>query len=330
MPSPSRVPHPAADAEFLSNKRVRPVNHNPIIIATRGSALALWQAKWIKKCLENVHPVRVEIRVVKTTGDKQPDVSLTASGTKGLFTKEIEEALLAGEADLAVHSLKDLPNDQPAGLRVAAFVEREDPRDVLIGGRGAALSDLPAGACIGTSSLRRQAQLRALRPDLVLREIRGNLDTRLRKLDRGNFDALVVAAAGMHRLSLQERITEYFSPARICPAVGQGTVAVEIRDGDSQTANLVQTLDHPPTRIITEAERTFLRRLGGGCRVPIAAYGRLENGHLHLAGMVATPSGDRLLRAARNGSASSPELVGTSLADDLLAQGAEEILKEVR
>ena len=306
------------------------MNNSRVIIATRGSTLALWQAEWIKKCLENVHPVRVEIRVVKTTGDKQPDVLLTESGTKGLFTKEIEEALLTGEADLAVHSLKDLPNDQPEGLRVAAFVEREDPRDVLIGGRCTALSDLASGACIGTSSLRRQVQLRALRPDLVLREIRGNLDTRLRKLDRGDFDALVVAAAGMHRLSLKERITEYFSTAQICPAVGQGTIAVEIRDGDSETANLVQPLDHPTTRIITEAERTFLRRLGGGCRVPIAAYGTLENGHLHLQGMVANPSGDHLLRAARDGSARSPEQVGVSLADDLLAHGAEEILKELR
>ena len=300
-----------------------------LVIATRGSALALWQANWVKSRLTEAHSLEAEIRVIKTTGDKQPELLLTRSGTKGLFIKEIEEALLAGEAHLAVHSLKDLPNDQPEGLKPAAYLEREDPRDVLIAPEGKRFADLAPGSRVGTSSLRRQVQLRRLRPELEFEDIRGNLDTRIRKLERGDYDAVVVAAAGVHRLGLKERITEYFPPEAVCPAVGQGVVAVEIRSADDETAKLVRALDHGPTRTTTEAERIFLRRLGGGCRIPIAAHGTLtKNGTLHLRGIVADPEGKRLLRAEIEGEPDTPEQAGISLAEKLLAQGAEELIRQ--
>ena len=305
-----------------------------LVIATRGSALALWQANWVKSRLTEAHSLETEIRVIKTTADKQPELSLTRSGAKGLFTKEIEEALLANEADLAVHSLKDLPNDQPEGLKPAAYLEREDPRDVLIAPKGKRFADLAPGSRVGTSSLRRQAQLRDLRGELKFENIRGNLDTRIRKLEDGDYDAVVVAAAGVHRLGLKERITEYFPPEAVCPAVGQGVVAIEIRSADAETAKLVRALDHAPTRITTEAERAFLRRLGGGCRIPIAAHGTLiskqtsKHGTLHLRGIVADPEGKRLVRAEIEGNPDAPEQAGITLAEKLLAEGAEELIRQ--
>src|SRR5450755_1221269 len=235
-----------------------------LVIASRGSQLALWQARWVAAQLSAAgHPCRIEI--VKTTGDKITDVPLAKVGTKGLFTKEIEEALLDGRADLAVHSLKDLPTELPAGLVLAAVPPREDPRDAVVGKK---LADLPLGAKVGTSSLRRAAQLRQLRPDLQVESVRGNLDTRLRKLDEGQYDAILLAAAGLKRLGWGDRIAEILAPEKMCPAVGQGALAIETRAGSTAVA----ALDHADTHIAVMAERAVLAALGGGCQVPIGAY----------------------------------------------------------
>ncbi len=296
-----------------------------LTIGTRGSQLALWQANWVKDRLVTAGH-EVEIRIIKTTGDKLENVPLTASGTKGLFIKEIEEALLDASVDLAVHSLKDLPTDQPAGLKIAAVPAREDARDVLISAAGKLLHELPPGARIGTGSLRRQSQLRALRRDLGLLPMRGNLDTRLRKLDRGDCDAVVLAAAGVHRLGLQGRITEYFSTRQICPAVGQGALAIECREGDGQTTSAVQALDDVTSHFAVRAERAMLRHLGGGCQVPIAAHAVAHDGGLRLVGVVAALQGDTLIRAEAIGDVGDPEALGPRVADDLLRQGARAIL----
>jgi hydroxymethylbilane synthase len=299
-----------------------------LIIGSRGSQLALWQANWVKDQL-STHGHEVEVRIIKTTGDKMQNVALTQSGTKGLFIKEIEEALLEGSIDLAVHSMKDLPTDQPAGLVVVAVPEREDARDVFIARTGEPFSELASGAHVGTSSLRRQTQLRRLRFDLEMVPLRGNLDTRLRKLQRGDCDALVVAAAGVHRLGLRERITSYFAPQEMCPAVGQGALAVEIRDENTKAAEAVTFLDHPASHRAVRAERAMLRGLGGGCQVPIAAHAVSEDGQLRLFGVVASLEGSKLLRATASGSASDPEALGARVADDLVHQGAREILESL-
>jgi hydroxymethylbilane synthase len=294
-----------------------------LIIGSRGSKLALRQAEWVRDHLAAAGHL-VDIRIIKTTGDKLAGLALTQPGTKGLFIKEIEEALLAGEVDVAVHSLKDLPTEQPEGLDVAAVPPREDPRDVLIA--GVPWAELKPGARVGTSSLRRQVQLRQLRHDFELVPMRGNLDTRLRKLDRGDCDALVLAAAGVHRLELHQRIQQYFAVEQICPAVGQGALAIEIREGDDQMRSAVSPLDDPAAHSAICAERAALLHLGGGCQTPIAAYARLEDGVLHLAGMVARPDGSRLLRSAVAGPACDPEGVGRTLAEGFLQRGARSIL----
>lgn len=294
-----------------------------VIIGSRGSKLALWQANWVRDHLAAAGHV-VEILIIKTTGDRLVNLSLAQSGTKGLFIKEIEEALLAGEVDVAVHSLKDLPTEQPEGLCVAAVPGREDARDVLIAGQPCA--ELRPGTRVGTSSLRRQVQLRHLRRDLELVPMRGNLDTRLRKLDKGDCEALVLAAAGLHRLQLTRRIQQYFAVEQICPAVGQGALAIEIREDDDRMRSAVSLLDDPATHSAVRAERAALLHLGGGCQAPIAAHARLEDSELHLAGMVARSDGSRLLRSAVAGSACDPEGVGTALAEGLLHQGARAIL----
>jgi len=298
-----------------------------VIIGSRGSKLALWQANWVRNRLAAAGHV-VEIRIIKTTGDKLANLLLAQSGTKGLFIKEIEEALLAGEIDVAAHSLKDLPTELPEGLCVAAVPRREDARDVLVAGQTCA--ELKPGARVGTSSLRRQVQLRQLRHDLDLVPMRGNLDTRLRKLDEGDCDALVLAAAGMHRLGLGHKIQQYFAVEEVCPAVGQGALAIEIREDDDQVRNAVTPVDDPATHSAIRAERAALRHLGGGCQAPIAAYARLEDGELYLAGMVARSDGSRLLRSAAAGPAGDPEGVGTALAEGLLHQGARAILNDPR
>jgi hydroxymethylbilane synthase len=251
-------------------------------------------------------------------------------GGKGIFLKEIEQALLAGEMDLAVHSLKDMPTEQPEGLTIGAVFERGDPRDVLIAREGLSLEILPRGARVGTGSPRRSAQLRVVRPDLRLLDLRGNVETRLRKLDEGQYDAVILAAAGLVRLGLASRITEYLSPSILLPAVGQGALAVEIREDDSEMKQLVRPLEHNPTRIAVEAERTFLRAFGGGCRVPITAYASVRGDQLVLEGMVACSDGSRLLRDQLVGDAARPEEIAQGLAERLLQRGADEILQKTR
>lgn len=297
-----------------------------IIIGSRGSQLALWQSNWVKDRLAHTG-LEVEIKVIKTTGDKLEDVPLAQSGTKGLFIKEIEEALADGTVDVAVHSMKDLPTEQPAGLVIVAVPEREDARDVLISNNGQRFVDLPAGARVGTSSVRRQAQLRRLRGELNLVPLRGNLDTRLKKLGRGDCDALVLAAAGVHRLGFQARITEYFSPDAMCPAVGQGALAIETRQGDERTERAVRPLDHVPTHQAVRAERALLRYLGGGCQVPIAAHAVATGGQLNLVGLVASLDGSLVKRAAAAGTIEDPEGLGVRVATHLLQQGARAILE---
>jgi hydroxymethylbilane synthase len=296
-----------------------------LILGSRGSKLALWQAHWIKSQLE-AQGHEIGIRVIRTSGDKLATASLAQSGTKGLFVKEIEEALLEGSVDLAVHSLKDLPVDQPERLCVAAVPPREDARDALIARDGQKLMDLPSGARIGTSSLRRRSQLLGLRTDIEIVPVRGNVDTRLRKLDAGEYDALVIAAAGTHRLGFERWITEYFSPCQMCPAAGQGALAVEIRCGDERVAQTVNSLDDQNTHLAIRAERAVLRRLGGGCQTPIAAYATIEGDCITIIGVVADPGGTRIIRGSARGEKNDPEAAGARLAQDLLNQGAKAIL----
>ncbi len=296
-----------------------------IIVGSRGSRLARWQASWVKDRLLAAG-YQVEIKVIRTTGDNLRNARLTQSGTKGLFIKEIEEALEGRTVDLAVHSLKDLPIEQPEGLVVHAVPEREDARDVFISRDGKPLTELPGQARVGTSSLRRQSQLRCLRDDLEIVPLRGNLDTRLNKLDHGECDALVLAAAGILRLGLGRRVTQYFTFDQMCPAVGQGALAIEIRQGDRQVECAVKPLDHAVTRQAVWAERAMLRQLGGGCQVPIAAHAFAEGEQLRLLGVVASLNGTRVIRATAMSSMNDPENLGARVARDLLDQGALRIL----
>jgi hydroxymethylbilane synthase len=292
-----------------------------LVIASRGSQLALWQARWVAAQLSGAgHECRIEI--IKTTGDKITDVPLAKVGTKGLFTKEIEEALLDGRADLAVHSLKDLPTDLPEGLVLAAVPEREDPRDAVVGSK---LGGLPLGAKVGTSSLRRAAQLRQLRPDLQVESVRGNLDTRLRKLDEGQYDAILLAAAGLKRLGWGDRIAEILAPEQMCPAVGQGALAIETRAGFDGVA----VLDDAATHTAVTAERAVLGALGGGCQVPIGAYATVTEGQIHILAIVAAPDGTQVIRAEAEGAAANAAEIGARLAADLLSRGARQILEAV-
>lgn len=295
-----------------------------LTIGSRGSQLALWQAKWIAARLaERGHETRIEI--IKTTGDKITDVPLAKVGTKGLFTKEIEEALLDGRIDLAIHSLKDLPTEVPAGLALAAVPEREDPRDALVGAR---LRDLTAGAKVGTSSLRRAAQLRLARPDLLIESVRGNLDTRVRKLDEGRYRAIVLAAAGLTRLGWAHRIAEILSPDVMCPAVGQGALAVETRV-EGAARDVCAALDHAATRAAVTAERAVLAALGGGCQVPIGAHAAVEGDVLRLIGVVIAPDGDRAVRKSGEGIVADAHEIGKRVGKALLEDGAREILEQV-
>ena len=295
-----------------------------LTIASRGSQLALWQARWVAgELAARGHEARIEI--IKTTGDKITDVPLAKVGTKGLFTKEIEEALLDGRADLAVHSLKDLPTELPAGLVLAAVPEREDPRDAVVGKR---LADLPRGARVGTSSLRRSAQLRKARPDLVIESVRGNLDTRLRKLDEGRYDAILLAAAGLKRLGWGDRIAEILPAEVMCSAVGQGALAIETKAaGPGRDA--CAALDHPATHAAVTAERGVLASLGGGCQVPIGAHATVEGDTLRILAIVASPDGCELIRAQSEGPVAQADSIGRTLGEELLAQGAREILEAV-
>jgi hydroxymethylbilane synthase len=295
-----------------------------LVIASRGSQLALWQARWVQARLIEFN-LESRIEIIKTTGDKITDVPLAKVGTKGLFTKEIEEALLDGRADLAVHSLKDLPTELPAGLVLAAVPTREDPRDAILGCR---LNDLKPGATVGTSSLRREAQLRYKRQDLRVESLRGNLDTRLRKLQEGRYDAIVLAAAGLKRLGWESHIAEILPPEVMCPAIGQGALALETRESGAGR-DACAPFDHPATRAAITAERAVLATLGGGCQVPIGANASLCEGRLHLRAIVAAPDGSQLVSAESEASSNEAESLGRSLATELLQKGARPILDAV-
>lgn len=299
-------------------------------IGTRASLLALYQANWVKGELEKRYPaVEVSLEKIKTTGDKITDVPLAKVGGKGLFVKEIEEALLSEKVDLAVHSMKDVPTLLPKGLHLRAVTEREDPRDVVISKSGKGLLELPRGSKIGTSSLRRQAQLLSVREDFEVLQLRGNLDTRLKKLDGGSFDAIILAGAGIKRLGWSERITEYLSPEIMLPAIGQGALGIETRMSGDYINGLVGFFDHPPTSVAVAAERAMLKRLGGGCQVPIAAYGTVEGGILKLTGLVAATDGRTVVKDSIEGNADRAEELGVALAERLLKMGAEKILREL-
>ena len=301
-----------------------------IRIGTRGSALAVWQANWVKTKVEKKYPdMRVTLERIKTTGDRIIDVPLAKVGGKGLFVKEIEEALILGTIDLAVHSMKDVPTDLPKGLHICSITEREDARDVLISKDNKKLLELPKGAGIGTSSLRRRAQLLFLRPDFGILDLRGNLDTRIRKLDEGKFDAIVLASAGVKRLGWAGRIAEYLNPDVMLSAIGQGALGIETRTDDDFVNELVSFFDHTGTSVAVTAERAMLKRLEGGCQVPIAAYGEVLGEALKLTGLVAATDGKTIIKDSIEGRTDRAEEIGKILAERLLKMGAKKILAEL-
>jgi hydroxymethylbilane synthase len=295
-------------------------------IGSRGSQLALWQANHVASLLR-AQGHTVDIEIIKTTGDKITDVALSLVGTKGMFTKEIEEALAANTIDLAVHSLKDVPTELMAGFELAAIMKREDARDAFVSAKYGSINALPRGARVGTSSLRRQAQLRALRPDLELHPLRGNVDTRLRKLEQGEYDAIILASAGLHRLGRTEFVREILGAEVMCPAAGQGALGIETRKDDEATRNHLAFLDDADARATTECERAALNALGGGCQVPIGAYAQATAGKLRLRAIVARPDGSELLRAEQIGA--DAEHLGRLVGEELLAKGAQRILDDV-
>ncbi|MGE5178339.1 MAG: hydroxymethylbilane synthase [Bacteroidota bacterium] len=299
-------------------------------IGTRGSALALAQSGHVRERLANGGADEVPLEVIETSGDRNPMASLRRFGGKGIFTKEIEEALLLGRVDLAVHSLKDLPTEMTAGLTIGALLTREDPRDAVIARGGVPLEKLPRGSKVGTSSLRRRAQLLARRPDLEVVDLRGNVPTRIARLEEGRFDAIVIAAAGLRRLGLIDRATELLEDSFMLPAPGQGVVAIQIRDGDAKTASAVSSLHDSGAAAEAAAERSLLAALGGGCLVPIGARARVADGSLTLAGFVGDPSGRPALRRTARGPAADPEAVGRELAGMFLHEGARSILDKAR
>jgi hydroxymethylbilane synthase len=302
----------------------------PIRIATRKSALALWQAEFVKAALEQAHPgIQVSLVPMVSRGDKLLDAPLAKIGGKGLFVKELETALLENEADIAVHSMKDVPMDFPEGLGLFCICEREDPRDAFVSNTFASLDSLPTGSVVGTSSLRRQAQLLARRPDLKINFLRGNVNTRLAKLDAGEYDAIILAAAGLIRLGFAERIRSSLSTEDSLPAGGQGAVGIECRSADTDIHALLAPLHHQATAVRVTAERALNKHLNGGCQVPIACYAVLEGEQLWLRGLVGQPDGGRLLRAEQRAPASSAEILGVQVAEALLQQGAAEILQAV-
>jgi hydroxymethylbilane synthase len=301
-----------------------------IRIATRKSPLALWQANHVKSRLETLYPqLRVELLPMSTKGDKILDSPLAKVGGKGLFVKELELAMLAGEADIAVHSMKDVPVEFPTGLGLCIICEREDPRDAFVSPRFSSIAELPAGSRVGTSSLRRQCQLRAQRPDLHILDLRGNVNSRLAKLDAGEYDAIILAAAGLKRLEMPERITALLSPEESLPANGQGAVGIECRLEDSELLALLAPLEHTPTRQRVLAERAMNRALQGGCQVPIGSYSEIEGDQLWLRGLVGRPDGSRVLHAEIRGPLLQAEALGAALAGRLLDLGAADILAEV-
>lgn len=301
-----------------------------IWIGTRGSKLALWQAHWIKSGIERNHAgIQVYLKVIHTSGDKILDVPLAQVGGKGLFVKEIEEELLDGEIDIAVHSMKDVPSELPDGLHLGFYTSQEDPRDALVSREKICFLDLPRGAKVGTSSLRRQAQILSARPDLQIESIRGNVETRLRKLEEENLDALIMAAAGLKRLGLEARITEYLDPQISLPAVGQGVLGIELRQEDTELHATLSFLEEPETRVRMRAERSFLKQLEGGCQVPIGALAHVAEGEVSVTGMVSSLDGQAMIRESIRGAEGEAESLGIALADRILSLGGREILKEV-
>ncbi len=299
-------------------------------IATRKSPLALWQANFVKAQLEAIHPdLQVELVPMSTQGDKILDTPLAKVGGKGLFVKELETAMLEGRADIAVHSMKDVPVEFPEGLGLHTICEREDPRDAFVSNHFSTLEALPLGAVVGTSSLRRQCQLRASRPDLVIRDLRGNVNTRLAKLDAGEYDAIILAAAGLKRLEMAHRITAFIQPEQSLPANGQGAVGIECRLDDEAVKALLAPLEHAETRTRVLTERAMNRALQGGCQVPIGAYALVEGDQIWLRGLVGSPDGSQMLRDEIRGPLANGESLGEALAERLLAAGADRILAEV-
>lgn len=288
------------------------------------------QSKSVKATLQALHPdLRIELQVIKTIGDKILDVPLAKVGGKGLFVKEIEDALLDRSVDLAVHSMKDVPSELPTGLLIGAIPQREDPRDVLVSRHGAGLAELPPEAVVGTSSLRRAAQLKRLRPDLEIQNLRGNLDTRLRKVRDGAYEAIVLAAAGLHRMGWEEHITAYFDPAEFLPAVGQGAIGIEIRSDDESLHQLLRDLHHPATALAVKAERSFLQELEGGCQVPIGGYARIMGESVELTGLVCSLDGREMHRITRTARLEMAASLGRDLAREILEAGAGRILDDV-
>lgn len=303
----------------------------PLRIATRKSALALWQAEHVATLLRSLHPGRpVELLPLTTEGDRDLGISLAAAGGKGLFIKELEVALADGRADLAVHSMKDVPVELDSRFTLAAVLEREDPRDAFLSVRHRDFGALPQGARVGSSSLRRQSQLLHRRPDLVIEPLRGNVDTRLKKLERGDYDAIVLAVAGLKRLGLEKAITAVLEPELCLPAITQGIIGIECRNGDAPVCGLLQRLNHAPTWTQALAERALSRGLSGSCNLPLAGHATLEGGMLSLRGCVASPDGRRLVAGELSGYDNEPEKLGIKLAEDLLARGAGEVLKDVQ
>ncbi len=308
-----------------------PTKRNKLRIATRGSPLALWQAEHVAARLRELHAgLDVELVKMKTRGDKLLDAPLAKVGGKGLFVKELEAGLLDGRADLAVHSLKDVPVDLPAGLELAIVMQREDPRDAFVSNAWASLAEMPPGSVVGTSSLRRQMQVQAACPALRIDWLRGNVNTRLAKLDAGDYDAIILAVAGLERLGMSQRIRAPIEPEVCLPAIGQGVLGIEIRTDDEELRALLAPLAHADTAACVAAERALNARLAGGCQVPIAGHARLAGDEIHLRGLVGEPDGSRILRAERRGPRADAQALGAALAEDLLAQGADAILERLR
>jgi len=304
---------------------------NILRIATRKSPLAIWQAEHVASRLQQLHPqLQIELVRMSTSGDKLLDSPLSQVGGKGLFVKELEQGLLSGAADIAVHSMKDVPVDLPPGLHLPVILQREDPRDAFVSKNYANIDDLPPGARLGTASLRRQCQLRARRPDLDIVTLRGNVNSRLAKLDSGDFAAIMLAAAGLIRLGMGARITRLLEPEESLPAIGQGAIGIECRNGDSRVLDLIGALDHTPTHICVRAERALNIRLHGGCQVPIAGFAELGHGVILLRGLVGSMDGQRFVRGDISGRPEDAEELGTALAEDLLARGAGAILAELQ
>ena len=305
-------------------------SRDKLVIGTRGSKLALWQSEYIKAKLEEVTGLPVELTIIKTTGDKILDVPLAKVGGKGLFTKELEVELMAGTVDLCVHSMKDVPTELPEGLYIAAMPERVDPRDVIVSGAGYNLDTMPQGARLGTSSLRRRSQVKALRPDLEIVDVRGNLDTRMRKAENGELDAVILASAGITRMGWADRITHYIDPEQMVSAVGQGAIGIEIREDDEFMRHVMEAIGHPATMECVTAERVVMNKLEGGCQVPIGAYARIEGDRMVMDGFVGSVDGTTVLRAQLSGSIEDPVGLGDAMVAALIDKGADKVLAAVR